>query len=159
MTEGGPMAVLQMYGLDQILTNQDDPRLWAAALTKHWPKPDDPWLGDSPIDEAPRIAFGVGHLPIDEGERREWGAHAMVINERWSLERVDARHFKATSGEPKYPHYILDISRPSAGTNLAWVHAGDNPAPLVGLGRTTVWVCHEDEGWIETEEVVSWWIS
>jgi hypothetical protein len=157
MTQNDPMSVLQIYGLDQVLTAQDDPRLWAAVLREHWPLPDDPKLRDQPIDDSPRFSFGVGRLPSESDERSDWSG--MIIDERWVLERVDAKHFRANRGEPKYPHFILDMSRPSVSTNLAWVHAGDNPAPLIGYGETRVWVRQEDGGWSETDEVVSTWIS
>ena len=161
MTQNDPMCVLQLYGLDQVLTAQDDPRLWAAALSEHWPLPDDPRLGDFPIDDAPRFSFGVGRLPRDEAER--WERGSIAIEEKWTFERVDEQHFRANIGEVQFPgnwpHFILDKSRPSVGTKLAWVHAGDNPAPLIGYGETRVWVRQEDGGWSKTDEVVSTWIS
>lgn len=83
----------------------------------------------------------------------------MVRIEAWTLERVDGQHFKAVSGEPEYPHFILDISRPSVGTDVAWVHSGDQATPLAGGGETTVWKRQPDGSWIETGEVVSSWVS
>ena len=158
MSRNDPIYVLKLYGLDQVLTDQDDPRLWAAALIKHWPRPDAPklqdprWSGDSPL-----FSFHIGKIP--EENEKLLGPPVLTILESWAFKRVDDEHFMAARGEPEYPHFILDVSRPSVGTELAWVHAGDNPAPLIGRGETRVWVRQKDESWAETNEVVSRWIS
>lgn len=157
MSQNDPISTLQLYGLDHVLTDQDDPRLWAAALAKHWPRPDDPQLHDRPIFGSPRFRFGIGNIP-DESEKAR-GAPMLTIIESWSFERTDDKHFRATRGNPEYPHFILDISRPSVGTDMAWVLAGENPAPMIGYGEIKVWVRQEDGSWIETDEVVSAWIS
>ncbi len=151
------MALLQIYGLDQLLTDRDDPCLWAAAVAKHWPRPDDPGLYEMTFGAEPRFRFGISHT-ADAG-RKPRRTPKLVLSETWSCERVDAGHFTAIRGAPEYPHFILEISRPSAGEEKAFVHAGENPAPLVGRGWTAVWLRRADGDWAETDEVFGVWVS
>jgi hypothetical protein len=106
-----------------------------------------------------RFCFGIGKIPNESEKTRgaEWSG--MAITERWAFERVDDEHFRATSGAPSLPDIILDVSRPSARTEIAWVHTGSNPAPLIGGGETRVWARQEDGSWIETDKVVSAWVT
>jgi hypothetical protein len=83
----------------------------------------------------------------------------MQILERWTFERLDERHFRPSPGNPDYPHFILEISRPSVGVPSAWVHAGGNPAPLIGSGATHVWLRQEGGTWVESQDIVARWIT
>ena len=158
MTPDDPLAILRLYGLDELLTEADDPRLWAAAVAKHWPKPDDAELKDVSIySRGPRFSFGIGQIPEPGHQPRH--RSGMTIVQRWAFERVDDEHFKPIPGEAEYPHFLVDISRPSADTDMAWVHAGYHGAPLAGGGDTTPWKRQSDGSWIDTGEVVSEWIS
>ena len=209
MIQDDLISILQRYGLDQVLTDQDDPRLWATVVDMLWPHPDDPHLvdpiphdrpmnddlisvlqydgidqvltdqhsiygldnaltdqdepllRDRPINDTLQFIFGVGRIPVkSDGSRNLSG---IEIDEQWTFERIDDHHFKAIRGDPEHTlfnaHFILDISHPSTGTNIAWVHAGSSPSPLAGKGVTVVWVRKEDGSWIETQEVVDAWIS
>ena len=143
MSQSDPISTLQLYGLDQVLTDQDDPPLWAAALVKHWPTPNDPNL------HVPRLTFGIGMRQDRNTKPAGHDRSGMATIEIWCFQRVDEEHLRAvhTDRETRwssYPEYILDISRPSAGSEIAFLHAGDNPAPLIGYGETRVWIHQED---------------
>ncbi len=158
MRENNPIFNLQLYGLEEALTDQDDPRLWAAALVKHWPAPDDPNL------DVSRLSFGIGRRPGGSAGPAVHGPSGIVIIEVWGFQRADAEHLRAVRSDREtrsssYPEHILEISRPSAGSRTAFVHAGGHPAPLVGYGETKVWIQQDDGSWVETDEVVSSWIS
>ncbi|MCL4861297.1 MAG: hypothetical protein KJZ93_17910 [Caldilineaceae bacterium] len=152
MTQYDPNSVLQLYGLDQALTDQDDPRLWAAVLTKHWPRPEDPDLF------VAGLIFSIAETPHDREHLERSG---MAPVETWYFERTDAKHLKAVrnKSEARYPRRILEISRPSANATTAFVHMGGAPGPFMGRGEIRVWARQEDGGWAETEEVVSMWIA
>ncbi len=175
-----PISVLHVYGLDHVLTDQDDPCLWASALNKHWPRPDDSTLWDE--DDNPFLVvmstvrkkwkgrhievllFGVGVKSNSKEARKGNDGSGMLIIERWYFERIDHKHLRAVQGDRETgyqfcPHYILDISRPSVKTTTALVHAGSHPAPLFGYGESRVWRHQADGSWTETDEVVSGWIS
>jgi hypothetical protein len=174
------LALLRQYGLDPILTDQDDPALWAAVLARHWPAPDDPDLN------AAVLRFGIGRLPpaggADAGASTRSG---MEMEEVWCVERVDAAHLRAVPcndrpqvgfmaamvmasagdgsalDDPRVyrGRLYLDLSRPSRGEERALVHAGTSAPGNAGTGETRLW--HVDEGgtWVETEEVVARWLT
>ncbi len=184
-----PMVVLQAYGLDALLTEQDDPCLWAAALRQHWPAPDHP-------DCAEQILrFGIGRR-IREGEdlsdptlSLHAGSRGMVEIEEWCFERVDAGHLRVTRCQPQTaanplwdmmpladrlqsmllgnplpvssPLCLsrLDVTRPSRGVDEAVVHSGVIAGPLAGSGAAVLWRRRDDESWAQTDEVVVRWIS
>ncbi len=158
MDENNPISTLQLYGLEEVLTAQDDPRLWADALLKHWPAPNDPNLNVS------RLTFGIGMKQDTNTRPAGRDPSGMMIVEIWSFQRADENHLRAVRSDletrsSSYPEYILDISRPSAGRDSAFVHAGEHPAPLIGYGETKLWMHPEDGRWVETDDLVSSWIS
>jgi hypothetical protein len=184
-----PMALLQAYGLDVLLTDQDDPCLWAAALRRHWPAPDDPSCAES------ILRFGIGRR-VSEGEdlsdstlNAQAMSRGMVEIEEWCFERVDPGHLRVTQCQPQAaavswwntisladtmkafqpgnPLPIsaptglsrLDVTRPSQGIGEAVIHSGIIVGPLAGSGSAVLWRRQDDGRWAETDEVVVRWIS
>lgn len=158
MSEEDFISVLRSYGLDQVLTEQDDPRLWAAALKKYLPNPEDP--------NRPTLgfSFGIAAYPSQDDGAKEINTSGLKILETWRFARMGGPGLRAirsrrkTSGSD-YPIHILDISRPSVNTNQAYVHAGRSPAPMIGGGETRLWKRQEDGEWIETDQIVSSWVT
>ncbi len=81
--------LIQAYGLDALLTEQDDPALWEAALSAYWPHPGDP---ASLVDA---LRFDVGRR-LAEGETPQGETNSLHANMRgmvdiveWCFERVD----------------------------------------------------------------------
>jgi len=183
------MAVLQAYGLDALLTEQDDPCLWAAALHRCWPAPDDPSCAESVL------RFGIGRR-VGEGEdlsdptlSMHAGSRGMVEIEEWCFERVDPGHLRVTQCQPQaaaiplwnmtslvdsvkalqsgnplpvsLPAGLsrLDVTRPSQGVSEAVIHTGLIAGPLAGSGEAVLWRRRDDGSWVETGEVVVRWIS
>ncbi|MDY7041910.1 MAG: hypothetical protein SVX38_13720 [Chloroflexota bacterium] len=167
----GPLAVLARYELDRILTDQDDPALWAAALIWHWPAPDDKGMyPDS-------LRFGVGHVVSGEEDRE--GAQAGDAMERTEVrcfERVDEEHLRVVECHDQPAPTIsvlpgigilpaarsynyLDVSRPSKGERRALIHWGVSGGGFFGSGETRYWERQADGRWAETEETVSRWLS
>jgi hypothetical protein len=174
------LALLRRYGLDPILTDHDDPVLWAVVLARHWPAPDDPDLDPS------ELRFGIGRLPPAGGE--EAGASTrsgMEMDEVWCFERVDAGHLRAVpcndrpqvgfmfalamasagdrsaldDPEVYRGRLYLDLSRPSRHAERALVHAGTSAPGNAGTGETRVWQLDESGTWVPTEEVVTRWLT
>ena len=128
------------------------------AVADHQPVPDDPrLLREWPYFAVPRLSFNVGQIP-GQGSGQA-GRSEMNLIEGWVLERVDDQHFKVIQGWSEYGQFILDISRPSVGTDIVWVHSGSKVAPVAGYGMTTIWKRQPDGSWIDTGEIVSRWIS
>lgn len=183
------MAVLESYGLVAILTEQDDPALWAAAVEKHWPRPDAP-------DILPAaLRFETGRI-VAEGEPPASNRSGMADVEQWcfaadapgrlrvkqcaevpyvppmnlmdmfkaaqvgSADFFNSPAVKQTLGNPDYSpvRMYLTVSRPSKGQKTALVHKGDGATGNVGYGETRVWKRVRGK-WIETEEIVSRWLS
>ena len=173
----GALAVLQIFGLDRVLAEQDDPELWAAALVRHWPDPRDPEM------DPTTLRFGLGRQVPDENVGGiVLGRSGLEQLEVWCFERVDAQRLRAVacaerpsisfgmmlmSGGALDPDAAqvslvsdyLDISRPSQGQDRALVHAGTSVPLSAGTGETRHWERAEEGIWVETEEVFSRWLA
>ena len=172
----GALGVLGVFGLGQVLTDRDDPHLWAAVLVRHWPAHGDP---DA---EPSTLRFGVGGVASAGDVTAPANRSGMVKIVSWCFERVDADHLRSApcSDAPRMPlmsmiasgklselgepgaslaRDYLDISRPTLGEGAALVHAGMSAPPNMGLGETHRWVQGEDGHWVETDEVVSGWLT
>ena len=168
----GAMAVLRLYGLDRILTAQDDPALWGTILTQHWPAP-----GSPDMDPA-ALRFGIGKIPPDEAHASPRSGLEEI--ETWCFERVDTGHLRvvqcedrpqtsfmfalvtdtSTSDPDLYRgRMYLDVSRPSQGEERALVHWGISTPPNAGTGETRYWQVNDKGTWEETTETVSRWLT
>jgi hypothetical protein len=180
------MAVLESYGLTAILTEQDDPTLWAAVVLKHWPKLDAPEM----LPAA--LRFETGRI-LAEGEPPASNRSGMADVEEWCfasdapgrlrvkkcgdvppiapmglmdiLKATQAGGFNSpelqrTLGNPDYSpvRLYLTMSRPSKGQKTALVHNGMGGSPNIGYGETRVWKRVRGK-WVQTEEIVSRWLS
>ncbi len=172
----GALEVLRIYGLDRLLTDQDDAWLWACVLIHHWPAP---WESDV---EPAALRFGIGRV-ISEGEAGAQVARSgMEHSEEWCFERVDADHLRVvecvevqgvsfmmmvasgnlsamSAPQASMVRDYLDISRPTYGQGKALVHKGMSVPPNAGVGETRYWKKEEDGSWVETEEVFSRWLA
>ena len=152
--EDNSIRLLKSYGLDHLITAQDDLHLWFAAVNKHWPKINEP---NQPF---PGVLFGVGRIKRKEEDP---GPSGMEMIQEWLLIRTYGSQILPLPIEHKYasylfPEHILQVSRPSVSQATAIVHAGSNPAPLSGSGEARIWEHQADGSWIETE-VITRWIS
>jgi hypothetical protein len=173
----GPMGLLRALGLDQILTAEDDHRLWAAALARHWHAPVD-------ADFNPAVLrFGVSR-PVSDAEAPAVtvGRSGMVELEVWCFERIEGDRLRvvecrsqpalsfmgmlmggdaeaATEHEASWVRDLLEVSRPSVDQTRALVHAGMTAPVNAGSGETRVWVRAEDGTWSETDEIVARWLA
>jgi len=175
----GYLAVLSMFGLDEILTKQDDPNLWAAVLAKHWPAPNEPDM----LFEGLRFGISqeISHREDGTGDK-EWNRSGMDPIEVWCfkslgngglfvVECAPETHISffssiinsdsGVSGSQTLPSVktFIDIQRPSQGLTKALVHVGTSIPPNMGRGETRRWVREEDGMWVETNEIVFHWIS
>lgn len=169
----GTLAVLRVFGLDQVLSDQDDPGLWASVLVQHWPAP---WEPD--IDPA-ALRFGIGRI-VSEGIQA--ARSGMEPIEEWCFERIDGDHLQVAEcaevpklsfmammasgnlsamndSQASWVRDYLDVSRPSHNHKKALVHKGMSIPPNAGSGETHYWEKNEDGSWVETKEVFSHWLS
>jgi hypothetical protein len=173
-------ARLARYGLDDLLTAQDDPVFWAAAVAQHWPPPESADLHPA------ELRFGLGRLPAGgAGEAVASTRSGLEVDEEWCFERVDAERLRAVPcQEHPQPSFLfavamassgegaalndpaiyqgrlyLDLSRPSRGQARALVHAGTSALGTAGRGETHVWAVDEEGRWEDTGEVVARWLT
>ena len=172
----GAMGVLRAFGLNRVLTEQDDPVLWAAALVRHWYAP-----GEAELHLA-ALRFGVSKLTPVPGVRGvKVGKGGMQELEVWCFELAEPGRLRpvacpeqpalsfmgslmaggltATAQAGTWVQDILEVSRPSLSVSAALVHVG-MLAPLnAGSGETRLWQRASNGTWIETDEVVSHWLT
>jgi hypothetical protein len=178
--------LLQIFGINALLSEQDDPLLWEAALAAHWKLPDDPscLVNTLRFDIGRRLAEGE----IAQGEPNSLHAvqRGMVDIQEWCFERVDDTHLCAKACPEIGPVVVamplsissmmslgetsqipvalpsmsitLGISRPSLETGKAVVYAGFS-APGVGQGDTYIWKRQTDGRWEQTPQRTAWWIT
>lgn len=170
------MGVLRAFGLNRLLTDQDDAALWAAALVRHWHAPHEPEL------HLDGLRFGVGRtVPASLAGEVNPGRSGMQGLELWCFERVEARRLRPMacpqqpalsfmgalmSGGPgaaaqigSLVQDILEVSRPSLGESAALVYVGMSAPVNAGSGETRQWVRSAGGTWIETDEIVSRWLA
>lgn len=148
--------MLRAYDLYPALTPEDDPRLWEAVLAHYWGSP-------------AALKWDVAGLRFGAGPRSDSGLGGIEPRDLWCFERVDADHLRSTrcpeevrsmAPDETIPEFlILDVSRPSANENRAYVHSGFRGQGLIGEGETHVWVRRLDGTWSETAESLTGWMS
>jgi hypothetical protein len=180
-----PHTMLQAYGLETLLTEQDDPELWEVALRRHWPKPDSPDC----LVEALRFDIGrrlaEGEQPQGETNDLHAKMRGLVDIEEWCFERVGEAQLKVKSCPPAAPAPVLysglglqmqmpgqaplaplpqtvfmylGISRPSREAAQAVVYAAWS-APGMGDGKACLWQRQEDGHWEQSSQCVAFWIK
>lgn len=154
-----PVVFLARYGLDAVLTDDDDPGLWAAVVGAHWPPPGDPSLN------APGLSFGLAYSYDPPWTFARVGPYALRVVE--SVDPADAPRGLRAPRLRRFPYLSIRIERPSAGKDRALVDTGRTLGFLAGQGETRVWEKvpearegpDEAEHWRPTDEVVSSWRS
>lgn len=172
----GALDILRVYGLDQILTEEDDPWLWAYVLIHHWPAP---W--ELHIEPA-ALRFGICRVISESEETVQIARNGMEQIEEWCFERVDVDHLQvrecvdipkvsfmtmianATQSALSEPQAslmrdYLDISRPTHNQGKALVHRGISAPPNAGSGETRYWMQKEDGSRVESNEVFFRWLT
>jgi hypothetical protein len=176
LIDKGASWVLHIFGLDKILTDQDDPWLWAAVLVHHWPAPWDPEMNPA------TLRFGIGGI-VDKSVQDELSSRSgMEPIEEWCFDSMNTNRLtvKLCSTTPTlsfmtllasvnlnsqsdlYTSMVrnyLEISRPSNKIGKALVHKGFTSPPNVGAGQTRYWIPKEDGSWIETDDIYSQWLT
>lgn len=180
-------SLIHAFGLQALLTEQDDPDLWEAALRLHWVPP---WQPDCLVD-ALRFDLGrrlsPGEQPIGEENEQHAKMRGLVNLTEWCFERVDDQNLRVKTCPPAAPPVFvfpglglsglmsgfgssapatpiqtifiyLGISRPSRRVEQAVVYSGSS-APGVGEGSAYLWVRQADAGWQPTGQRLAWWIT
>jgi hypothetical protein len=172
----GTMGVLRAFGLHRMLSEEDDPALWAAALIRHWHAPIEPDL------DPACLRFTVSR-PVSGKAALEFklGRSGMLELEVWCFERVEHDRLRVVqcperpslsfmgmlmSSSPgaaaqmgSWVQDLLEVSRPSLGERAALVHAGMSAPVTAGSGETRLWARAADGTWFETDEVVAHWLA
>jgi hypothetical protein len=163
----GAMGVLRAFGLNRLLTGEDDPALWAAALMRHWHAPQEPGL------HLAALRFGVSRaVPASLAGAVKPARSGMQQLEVWCFERVEANRlrpvvcpqqpalsFMGALGGGAWVQDVLEVSRPSLGEPTALVYVGMTAPVNAGSGETRLWDRAADGTWTETGEIVSRWLA
>jgi hypothetical protein len=165
------IAFLKTYGLDKLLSTQDDANLWATVIKENWPLPDDPIIN-------------IESLEFQLGEIDESSPIKIKVSERWCFERVDDKRLnvvecKTLDPQPVikmeeewwkdfdkltpeevlekiiqhnrvmgYPFITLCVTRPSKNQDKAIVFSACQGAPLLGGGAAREWYRQTDGSWL-----------
>jgi hypothetical protein len=184
-----PSTFLQSYGLDALLTAQDDPVLWEAALRRHW------LAVDNPDCMVSALRFNIGRrLPDGEqaqGEENEQYAkmRGMVDIEEWCFERIDTARLqitqcpKAAESAPfRFPgigfaemmSFQAPITPPLPPPQNIFIYLGISrpsrgaeqavvyaatSAPGLGEGAAHLWQCNQAGCWEQLNQRVAWWLT
>lgn len=138
---------LQAWGLDEVLTEKDDPELWATVLARYWPAPDKRRLN------VGGLLFAVGKMenpqnksPLEEFERsfREMYKYKF-IGEGGDLWAIPEAQERMSQGEvsklpPSYPLRTLQIDRPSKNVQSVLVDHMYTWGRLAARGGLEEWV-------------------
>jgi hypothetical protein len=165
-----PLAFLSLYGLDRIVSDQDDPQLWAAVVAMYWP-----WPHAAEMDPV-HYRFGIGQ-PAPNTEMR------LQPTQVWAFERADAQRLQVCACPPSlitdahldkrlkaavsisllycvsaeyWPYGAIVIARPSRQQTEVLAFAGFRMNGRMGWGHTEVWSPHKSDSWQATEAVAQW---
>ena len=177
--------LIQAYGLQPLLTEQDDPALWEAVLHKYWLSP------QSAECMVSALCFNIGRrlmegeLPNGEANEQHAKMRGMVDIEEWYFVRVDEAQLSIQSSPQNvatlrapFPgaglaalmagqftvtsaasiSSILGVSRPSRNAGLAVVYCKSS-VPGAGEGNAYLWQRQQDGQWQPTDRRVAWWIT
>lgn len=183
------LVLLSAYGLDELLTADDDPALWAAALAQHWPTPGSDALT---IDV---LRFGVGRVAAD-GEEVD-AKSGMVVIDTWCFTRADQSRLRVGACPPWVQEGASETRPAAPAAPIAGGLAGmlglpalslpvgfaygpvDNTIVVsrpstdrdealvyhgmagggIGTGETRRWVRRADGRWAMTEERTNLWLT
>lgn len=146
-------GLLRAWGLDQLLTEEDDPELWAAVLFRYWPAPTDPNL------DVPGLRFGLGDASYGSGLSAARAAQEGRISEPdiWCFEMDGGGGPQPVRSEERRAvsdcRRSLLIERPSKGLDSVLVDHYHSEGPLAGKGGTVLWQYSYRHGMWEPETV------
>ena len=111
-------AVLQRYGVADLLTPQDDPVFWATVLQHFWPVKE--LVADAARFISPNFYFGirevVGRTTLEWGQASQIKTLCLTCSPDGHLRQQDSE----TEDGQKHPSFSLAVSRPSVGVRAAW---------------------------------------
>jgi len=111
-------AVLQRYGVADLLTPQDDPVFWATVLQHFWPVNEQVEDAARPI--SPNFYFGikevVGRTTLEWSQASQIKTLCLTCSPDGHLRQQDSE----TEDGQKHPSFSLAVSRPSVGVRSAW---------------------------------------
>ncbi len=170
MTETEAVNFIHNFGFDQILTDEDDPILWALAVQAYWaPKsgwnrvfaigkrqrtPEEHKLGGTD-KSALRVWF------FDPSAEGGWRVHEVVRPPAGILPTPTARSriLQDLAAHYRLPLLQLQIERPSKGEQEVVVYVSERRGALNGFGAASIWRHAEGGLWIQCEETYGGWIA
>ncbi len=165
-----PLSFLSLYGLDQIITEEDNASLWVSVIKKSWPLPNEAKM------EPSKYYFGVGYLNEDSYMKIQ-PTHA------WTFERIHLRQLRVRDcptarvsdaqldqqlkaivpfsllycfSSEYWPYGAIVITRPSQQHQKVLIYSGFRATGTTGWGETRIWNMAAPDMWEEGESVGQW---
>jgi len=180
-------SFLTTYGLETLLKDQDDPRLWESALSRHWQRLDDPSFVLSGLRFCLGRKLEEGQEPQGEKSYDQYNKYGMLDVGEWAFEKMDEQHLRVIPCPPNAPalpvlsigsgvagmmgtpnfsapvvlpqiKQYLGLSRPSRGVDKAVVFSGVI-MPGASDGKAMLWKLDPDGSWQETDQCITRWLS
>lgn len=153
--------ILREYALEPALTDEDEPWVWAQALSEAFP-----------LDQNARflrrpeglVFFGVRRIP-EPGEKRDRDAPFLnggthIEASWWLVETVSGiKAVSLSDHRIPMPWVSLIISRPSRRAKRVWISTGAMWGPMFGSGFTVEWRRQSFLKWVRGAQPVSCWMS
>ncbi|MBI5054235.1 MAG: hypothetical protein HZC38_11280 [Chloroflexi bacterium] len=168
------LSLLRFYGVDQRLSEDDDPKLWASVISQNWRLPNDQNINVS------GLRFGIALIDMT----LEFKLQPI---EGWCFTRVDAEHLEMRKCDDallldnyidqklnllenttlffiaflgtEFPYYSIVVPRPSKNVTNLPVYVADYMYHRTGLGQTRIWFRDTDDTWCRSDEIVAQWVS
>ena len=137
-------AILQRYGVADLVTAQDDPVFWATVLQHYWPVKE--IVENAARPNPPIYSFGIKEA---SKETNIW-SHAPRTKSVRLTSSTDGQLRPANPGSSdgqKHPGFSIDVSRPSVGRKSAWFENGRQFGPTFGNGTSGVCRCTPEGIW------------
>lgn len=151
------MDVVRTWGLDGVMTGEDDPLLWASVLLRYWGTPAE----DRAFDLL-RFQVSPGGVPRKGVVLDELAAVFQVAATAFRFEKADGGRLIARPDTGEEDHdddspapQRLTVGRPSSSRQDVAVTVGRDFRGLSGGGASYRWECL-DGRWREAEETLSW---
>ena len=126
-------AILQRYGVADLLTPQDDPVFWATVLQHFWPVKE--LVEDAAQPIPPNFFFGIKEAS-KESPIWSYAPQTACVRLTGSPDgQLRPTSSDAANGQ-NYPCYSINVSRPSVGGKSGWFENRRQFGPTFGNGKS-----------------------
>ena len=155
-----PSCILRAYGLDAVLTDEDDPELWRVLLRRYFPAPSGLRLMEP--ERFPCLTFAVVLWSERMLRQIEVNLSRPRKSDYWRITRLPSGDLVPTKSRHTllpYSHLELRVPRPTLGLAMTTVQFGARCSVTVGSGNFSTWAKSSDGIWSPTGVEFGHWVS